>query len=79
MHQVGELGAIWNRLPSGCLVASDDCITETAGKHVGTKVLFNMLSLEPVFKSYITIMGPLLRGTFLKGNLQLVVFKWSEI
>src|SRR5208282_2477528 len=28
MHQVGELGAAWPLLPSGCLIASDDCFWE---------------------------------------------------
>jgi hypothetical protein len=55
MHQVAELGAIWNRLPSGCLIASDDCLEESLGKHVGTHVLMHALGIEPLLKSYIYI------------------------
>lgn len=55
LHQIAELGSIWSRLPSGALIASDDCIQKDAGKHVGTAVLMQALSNPPIFTGYITV------------------------
>lgn len=49
LHHVTELGSIWERLPSGCLVAVDDCHSQTQGKHVLVQSFFEqMYNLEPL-------------------------------
>ncbi len=53
MNQVAELAAIWAKLPSGCLIASDDSQTVDRGKPVLTRRLFQALGIEPVHDSYI--------------------------
>jgi len=55
MHQVAELSSIWERLPSGCLIASDDSHSPDAGKPVLTRRLLHMLGVEPLLDSYIVI------------------------
>lgn len=48
LHHMGELAAIWDRLSPGCLIAVDDCHSETQGKHVMVRDFFrNMLGKEP--------------------------------
>ena len=55
LHHVGELAAIYERLPAGCLVAVDDCHGIDQGKHVLVQEFFNRLGVEPVQRGYITI------------------------
>lgn len=56
LHHMGELAAIWDRLPKGCLVAVDDCHGETRGKHVMVRDFFkNMLGKEPLIKCHIQV------------------------
>ena len=55
MHQVAELAAIWERLPSGCLIASDDSHNSMQGKPVLTRRLLSMLFIEPLLDSYIVV------------------------
>jgi hypothetical protein len=53
MNQIAELAAIWGRLPSGCLIASDDSQERDRGKPVLTRRLFEALGIEPVYDGYI--------------------------
>jgi len=55
MHQVAELSAIYERLPSGCLIASDDSHSADQGKPALTRRLLRMLGIEPVLDSYIVV------------------------
>jgi hypothetical protein len=55
MHQVAELSAIWERLPSGCLIASDDSHSKDLGKPALTRRLLSILGIEPVLDSYIVV------------------------
>jgi len=32
-HHLAELASVYPRLPSGCLIAVDDCVSEQHGKH----------------------------------------------
>lgn len=53
MQQVAELAAIWDWLPPGCLVASDDSHSPDQGKPALTRRLLHILGIEPVLDSYI--------------------------
>ena len=55
MNQVAELASVWWRLPSGCLIASDDNQEPERGKPVLTRKLFESLGIKPVFDQYIVI------------------------
>lgn len=49
LHHLTELGAIWERLPSGCLIAVDDAHSESEGKHVLVHQFFEkMFGLKPL-------------------------------
>lgn len=54
-HQLGEIGAIWNRLPEGSLIASDDSIDERTGKPALTRQLFKMLGLPLLIDGYVPV------------------------
>lgn len=54
-HHMKELAAIYDRLPSGCLIAVDDCHRPEAGKHVEVKKFFDVRGIDPVLQSYIHI------------------------
>lgn len=54
-HHLAELTAIYPRLKSGCLIAVDDCIGETNGKHRFVRDWLCMLGVPPLLESYITI------------------------
>jgi hypothetical protein len=55
MHQVAELAAIWERLPSGCLIASDDSHNADQGKPALTRRLLHILGIQPELDSYIVV------------------------
>lgn len=55
MHQAAELGAIWGRLPSGCLIASDDSFDSDNGKPAITGRILSSLGIEPILISYIRV------------------------
>jgi hypothetical protein len=52
LHHVGELASIYERLPSGCLIATDDHVNEDEGKHVLIDAFFKRLQVQPLLKSY---------------------------
>ena len=55
-HHLGELAAIWDKLSSGCLIAVDDCHSDTQGKHIGVKkFLEEVVGIQPLYKGYITV------------------------
>lgn len=55
MHQAAELASIYSRLPSGCLIASDDSFAEGHGKPGLTRRLLASFGVEPVLDSYIVV------------------------
>lgn len=55
IHQVAELAAAWERLPAGCLIASDDSHDEDHGKPALTRRFLKNLSIEPIHDSYIVV------------------------
>lgn len=56
LHHMGELAAIYDKLPSGCLICVDDCHSDTQGKHTLVRDFFkNMLGLEPLVKCHIQV------------------------
>ncbi len=55
LHHIGELAAIYERLPSGCLIAVDDCVTDDRGKHVYVAAFFASIGVVPLIKSYVTV------------------------
>ena len=52
LHHAGELAAIWERLPRGCLVAVDDAWADREGKHVLVEDFFRKLGVEPLVGGY---------------------------
>lgn len=55
MHHAAELTAAWDALPSGCLVAIDDCLTIRKGKQAIVGVIFQAIGVQPELESHITI------------------------
>ena len=55
MHQAAELGAIWSRIPSGCLIASDDSFDAQNGKPAITRLILHGLGIKPELDSYIVV------------------------
>lgn len=55
MHHACELTACWDRLPSGCLIAVDDCHDVHLGKHHMVRALMDRMEIRPLLCSYITI------------------------
>lgn len=55
LHHLAELASIYAALPSGCLIAIDDCIDEQHGKHRFVRDFLSGLGVEPVLRSYITV------------------------
>jgi hypothetical protein len=55
LHHLAELASIYAALPSGCLIAVDDCVDEQHGKHRFVRDFFSRLGVEPVLRSYITV------------------------
>lgn len=55
MHQAAELASVYAKLPSGCLIASDDSIAVDHGKPGLTRRLLSAFGIEPVVDSYIVV------------------------
>lgn len=54
-HHLAELTAVYSRLPSGCLIAVDDCVSPTHGKHRFVRDWLASLGVPEAFDSYVTI------------------------
>jgi hypothetical protein len=54
-HHLAELASIYPRLPSGCLIAVDDCKSETHGKHRFVRDWLLSLGVRPLLESYVTV------------------------
>jgi hypothetical protein len=55
LHHLAELASIYAALPSGCLIAIDDCVDESHGKHRFVRDFLTRLGVEPEVRSYITV------------------------
>lgn len=56
LHHMTELGTIWDRIPSGCLIAVDDAHNETEGKHVLVHNFFEkMFGLKPIVSCHVEV------------------------
>jgi trans-aconitate methyltransferase len=53
-HHMKEMVSIFGALPSGCLVAVDDCVSDKVGKHLYVKAFFDSIGIEPFLEGYIT-------------------------
>lgn len=51
-HHLGELLAVWENLPSGCLIAVDDCHSPYQGKHVAVAHFMADKQIAPAFSGY---------------------------
>lgn len=62
LHHAGELAVVYERLPSGCLIAIDDCLDNCenhgkdmkGGKHKLCEYFFERARIEPLFTGFIT-------------------------
>lgn len=54
LHAAAELAACWDALPSGCLIAIDDCISAKEGKHLLVALFFKLRNIFPVVSGYVT-------------------------
>ena len=54
-HHLAELAAIYPRLKSGCIIAVDDCKSETHGKHRFVRDWLMILGVRPLLESYVTV------------------------
>jgi SAM-dependent methyltransferase len=54
-HHLAELASVYPRLPSGCLIAVDDCKNETHGKHRFVRDWLMILGVRPLLESYVTV------------------------
>lgn len=55
LHHVTELGLVWDRLKTGCLIAVDDCHEREAGKHALVKYFFDLMGNRPIHEGWVTI------------------------
>lgn len=54
-HHRAELEAIYGRLRPGCLIAVDDCFSETAGKHALVLPWLAERGVQPIVTGYVTV------------------------
>lgn len=55
MHHAAELASAWDKLPSGCLIAVDDCASPNIGKHALVSVILKAVRVLPEIESYLTV------------------------
>lgn len=55
LHCIGELAAIYEKLPSGCLIAVDDCHDDERGKHVMVKRFFDYAGIQRSVSGYLSV------------------------
>lgn len=54
-HHLAELASVYARLPSGCIIAVDDCVNEQYGKHRFIRDWLLRMGIEPALRGYVTI------------------------
>lgn len=56
LHHMGELAMIYDKLPSGCIIAVDDCHNENQGKHVIVRNFFrDIIKIQPVCLTHVAV------------------------
>lgn len=55
LHHLNEIQLIWHSLPEGCLIAVDDCHSETEGKHVQVAEFMKNNKVDVVKSGYVTV------------------------
>lgn len=55
LHAIGELAAVYDDLPKGCMVVVDDCNPDGTGKHCFVKKFFERAGIEPDIKGKVYI------------------------
>jgi hypothetical protein len=55
MHHAAELAAVWDQLPSGCLIAIDDCHSAASGKHALVREILHFINVHPEVTGYINV------------------------
>lgn len=51
-HHMCELALVYGKLPSGCLIMVDDCVSQTFGKHLMVRDFMERIGNEPYFTGY---------------------------
>lgn len=51
-HHLGELVAVWDSLPSNCLIVVDDCHSPYQGKHTAIAAFMVEKQIAPAFAGY---------------------------
>jgi hypothetical protein len=54
-HHLAELASVYARLPSGCLIAVDDCVSEQHGKHRFIRDWLARMDVQPMLRGYVTV------------------------
>lgn len=55
VHQAAEFASVWNELPTGCIVMSDDCHGDINGKDYFVRLMMERIGVPPVISAYQTI------------------------
>ncbi len=55
LHHAGELACVWHKLPSGCLIAVDDCFSDDEGKHLLVSAFFRLKKISPLVSAYVHV------------------------
>jgi hypothetical protein len=56
LHHMGELAAVWDELPNGCLIAVDDRHNDNDGKHVLVELFFSkILQKQALSKNHLIV------------------------
>lgn len=55
LHHVGVLAGVYEELPSGCMIAVDDCGAPFWGKDTLIRAFFDGLHVAPIVNGYITV------------------------
>lgn len=51
-HHFSELASVWASLPSGCIIAVDDCHGVQFGKHWMIEFFLKHLGIDPIYRGY---------------------------
>lgn len=55
IHHRKELGLAWDVIPSGCLIAVDDCLERTRGKGQEVFRVLSRAGIMPILESHVTV------------------------
>jgi len=55
MHHLAEFASVFEYLPSGCLIAIDDCHEPYFGKHFLVRIVLELFQIKPIYESYVMV------------------------